>query len=140
MDSAEGIESVPTETPKIPVTGSWTRTPTPQAFRAIPLGAGLARFVSDDGVVVLSAVEWVEGHTGLIVPHYHVSVSHRNQVASTDVMMAVRHDFQMEDAEEDNHGHGIVRHLWREVHGDPKECHCKNEAPPTVDGEREWRP
>lgn len=121
--------------PKVPVTGDWTHLGTSNLD-----GFVVERYVNPESVRVLSAVEWVEGHTGLLVPHYHVSVSHQGNVASHDVMDAVRRDFQMQDAEEDNHGKGIVRHLWREVHGTPADCHCKNEDPPTVDGEREWRP
>lgn len=121
-------------TPRTPVSGNYTRGINVRIGEVIA-----ADYIDQFGLRVLSAVEIVEGHSGLLVPHYHVSVSARSGIASAAMMNKVRQDFQMQDAEEDNHGKGVVRHLWREVYGEPKECHCKNEEAPMVDGEREWR-
>jgi hypothetical protein len=124
--------------PRAPITGNWVY----KGRQRLPGGLPPAdKYESPDGILVLSAYEIGEGHSGLIVPHFHISVSYRSTTATAEMMRAVRHDFHMEAADEDNHGQGVVRHLWLEAHrAVPAECHCKNEDPPRVEGERAWRP
>jgi hypothetical protein len=110
-------------------------------------GAWVCRSESDP-IQVLSAVELAEEEAiGLILPSYHVSAvvidAHGAPTRScTDSELdIVREAFQMDGADEDNHGHGLVRHLWLAVGArveDP--CACKQDEPTTVDGPREWRP
>ena len=86
---------------------------------------------------VLSAVESPEGY-----PEYHVSVSclqmdFSRRVATDEEMERVRSAFGCGGAEEDNHGAGIVRHLWLRV-GSTKQdpCPCKQDEERIVEGDR----
>jgi hypothetical protein len=97
---------------------------------------------------VISAVEAVEDpEVGLIVPSFHVSAlaigpGGRPARACTDAELdRVREAFQMDGADEDNHGRGLARHLWLRVGArveDP--CACKQDEPTAADGPRLWRP
>jgi len=98
-------------------------------------------------IQVLSATEIVEdAETNLILPSYHVScvIIDRTgpcRACSDEELASVREAFQMDGADEDNHGKGLARHLWLRVGArveDP--CPCKQDEPTTVDGPREWRP
>jgi hypothetical protein len=71
-------------------------------------------------------------YRGMVVPHFHVSVSipSENRRPNDDEMDVVRADFDMEDAEEDNHSPGVARHLFRPVHlprGTVGLCECKED-------------
>lgn len=118
--------------PKKPASGPW------RFLRVLTIGPFTATaYVTLDGNAVLSAVEAPDGK-----PEYHVSVSRAGAVASDELVSQVRRDFGMEEAQEDNHGPGVVRHLWLAVEPvDRKpDCHCVNEAPAGEDGPRVWRP
>lgn len=133
MREQDRITSIP---PKTPRHGDWRFVSEMQ----MPDGCGPAmRWLHPTGILVLSAVDVAEPENK---PEWHVSVSFRNGVATAEVMAQVRRDFEMQAAQEDNHGNGVVRHLWLAVADvDRREdCHCVNEVAPTVDGEREWRP
>jgi hypothetical protein len=78
---------------------------------------------------VLSAYGDME-YRGLVVPHFHVSVSAPGQDRrpTDDETELVRRDFDMEDAEEDNHHPGRIRNLFRPIHlpkGTVGICDCK---------------
>lgn len=79
---------------------------------------------------VLSSSETAE-YRGLVVPHNHISVSvdPRFDRRPTDGEMdMVRRDFDMVDAEEDNHQPGRIRNLFLPLHlprGTTGVCDCK---------------
>lgn len=119
--------------PKRPLSGNWAHTGRLQ----LGLGGTLTERWELGGIVALSDVSAPEGK-----PEWHVSVTDRGGIADALVMAQVRRDFGMVDAQEDNHGKGKARHLWLVVPERDRrpDCHCVNEAPPNVEGEREWRP
>lgn len=83
-------------------------------------------------------------YRGVVVPHFHISVSvpSEKRRPSDDEMAQVRSDFDMEDAEEDNHSPGVARHLFRPVHlpkGTVGICDCKeNEEIVTESDGYQW--
>ena len=87
---------------------------------------------------VISAVGDME-FRGVIVPQFHVSVSvlgDEQRRATDEEMARVRRDFDMEDAEEDNHHPGRIRNLFRLVHlppGTPPICECKESEETVVE-------
>jgi hypothetical protein len=94
-------------------------------------------------LMVLSGYGDME-YRGLVVPQFHVSVSvpSEDRRATDDEIEAVRRDFDMEDAEEDNHQPGRIRNLFRPVHlpkGTVGMCDCKeNEEVVTEPDGFEW--
>lgn len=81
------------------------------------------------GLVVISSAMDAE-YQGVVVPHNHVSVAlHDHRRRPNDKEMGwVRADFDMEDAEEDNHLPGVARHLFLPLHlprGTEGICDCK---------------
>jgi len=77
-------------------------------------------------------------YRGIIVPTFHVSASVPDQDRrATDAEMdIVRRDFDMEDAEEDNHSPGVARHLFRPAHlpkGTVGICGCKEDEEEVVE-------
>lgn len=106
-------------TPVKPPMALWRRVLPHQ----LPSGDWCERFESPlRGLMVLSGYYDAESPKRNVCPHFHISVSHRDGRLPTDVeMRLVRHDFDMKDAEEDNHDrylkkvHGVVRRtrqLW----------------------------
>lgn len=97
-----------------------------------------------DSLCVLSAVEWAESADGsdVIVPHWHVSVATiepggGRRVSTDEEVERVRAAFDMGGADEDNHGPGIVRHLWLQVGKRVEEvCPCKQDEDRIVEGDR----
>jgi hypothetical protein len=94
----------------------------------------------------LSAVEMVEQNppgSGLVVPHFHVSVTFScaltgvRRAATDQEVELVRAAFGLAGAEEDNHGPGIARHLWIAC-GREKEpaCPCKQDEQRIGEGDR----
>lgn len=86
---------------------------------------------------VLSSAEIAE-YQGQPCPHNHVSVSVLTVGRRpTDEQMAiVRADFDMEDAEEDNHQPGRVRNLFLPLHlprGTTGICDCKDDETQMVE-------
>ncbi|MEL6715152.1 MAG: hypothetical protein AAFP86_15325, partial [Planctomycetota bacterium] len=88
-----------------------------------------------------------EPELGIVVPSYHVSAvaftpDGRTQRSCTDAEFdRVREAFQMDGADEDNHGRGNARHLWLAVGARVETpCPCKEDEPTTADGPRLWRP
>lgn len=91
----------------------------------------------------LCAVELVGGGPGDPSRwQHHVSASWRPilspaRTCTDQEMEEVRAAFDMGGAEEDNHGPGIVRHLWLTVGQDREpECPCKQDEVRTVEGDR----
>jgi hypothetical protein len=86
-------------------------------------------------------------YRGLIVAHNHLSVAvagHRQRPSDAE-LERVRADFDMADAEEDNHSPGVARHLFLPLHlprGTPGVCDCKSGETLVVepDGYRWSRP
>jgi hypothetical protein len=87
---------------------------------------------------VLSSAELAE-YRGAVYPHNHVSVSVIADRRPTDVEITmVRHDFDMEDAEEDNHQPGRVRNLFLPLHlprGTVGICDCKADEEQVVEAD-----
>ena len=96
----------------------------------------------------ISAVEIVEDpELRIVVPSYHVSAlaigpdGRPNRALTDEEFDRIRAAFEMDGADEDNHGQGYARHLWLRVGArveDP--CPCKQDEPTTTDGSRLWRP
>lgn len=95
----------------------------PRAIRIPGANTDAQSWLHESGISALSAIDVVQRNppgSGLVVPHFHVSARHNPLVgaprACTDQQMEiVRAAFDMGGAEEDNHGPGVVRHLWLEV-------------------------
>lgn len=96
------------------------------------------------GLQVLSAVDVADdSETGLVLPHWHVSVVRRRPpawectTASDEEVELVRAAFNIGGAEEDNHGPGVARHLWM-VCGRKRQpdCACKQDEDRIVEGDR----
>lgn len=106
---------------------------------------------------VLSSVHVAEQNppgSGVLAPHYHVSVvalpgvdptpgnirrsmAGGRCVATDQELELVRAAFGMGGAEEDNHGEGVARHLWLLCGRDREpECPCKQDEQRTVEGDR----
>lgn len=130
--------------PKRPIAGPWKQEP-------MPWLAPMSMYPSElwvnqrDGFTVISAVEVVaEGYSDR-APQYHISMSKhgRRRVPRADALMIVK-QFDLEDAEEDNHvPGGYVRNFWRPVaeRDVGRECPCKDEETAIVEdkGDFEWR-
>lgn len=130
--------------PKRPISAGWTRLPDPH--KAITLGyTGEAYEFSANGLYVISAVEVAKDPDGIDKgPEYHVSISrHGKRCTSADALWVLS-QFDMLDAEEDNHvPFGIVRNFWRPVADSLVgiECACKKDEPAIVEdkGDYVWR-
>lgn len=88
-------------------------------------------------VLVISQAEMTE-YRGVLCPHNHVSVSvPRGERRPSDEEMAmVRRNFDMDDAEEDNHHPGRIRNLFLPLHlprGTVGICDCKSDETVVVE-------
>lgn len=89
-------------------------------------------------VKVLSSRTWTE-YQGEFCWHNHVSVSVDPRIGDRPVdkiMGAVREDFDMVDAEEDNHQPGRIRNLFLPLHlarGTVGVCDCKSDETTVVE-------
>jgi hypothetical protein len=89
---------------------------------------------------VLSSAEMAE-YQGITVPHNHVTVSVDEVLgrrARDEEMTLVRHDFDMHDAEEDNHQPGRIRNLFLPLHlprGTTGICDCKSDETEVVEAD-----
>ena len=87
--------------------------------------------------VLSSAIE-AKFH-GMVVPQNHVTLSVDESLARrpTDAeLTTVRHDFDMHDAEEDNHQPGRIRNLFLPLHlprGTQGVCDCKSDETRVVE-------
>jgi len=100
----------------------------------------------DSDLCVISAVEVAKDEPGAehIGPEYHVSISKRAQRCSSQEAKWVLKQFNMEDAEEDNHvPNGKVRNFWRPVSDrlSGYQCPCKDSEPAITEdkGDYVWR-
>ena len=94
-------------------------------------------WMHDEGIAVLSAVEWVNGQDHDYRYEYHVSVSYRRGVAPDEIMERVRADFDMGGADEDNHSPGVVRHLWLWIDAEKQDpCACVQDEDQVQEGDR----
>jgi hypothetical protein len=98
------------------------------------------------GLTVLSSSVEAE-YRGQVGRHNHVSVAaaDHDRRPSDDELARVRRDFDMADAEEDNHSPGVARHLFLPLwlpRGTTGICECKAEETEVVepDGFRWSRP
>lgn len=116
-------------TAKQPRATKWTRVATGDR------GGGLWE---RRGVRVISTLDWAKlpqrSDTG---PQWHISVSNGGKYRPTpnEVARALR-DFDMVDAEEDNHHPGVARHFWMPV--DPAhrvDCECKDDEVEVVEAD-----
>ena len=131
-----GLIIQPLAAPRAPILGEWQEIT--ERVAALP-NRNTRVFRHPSGILALSDTVVPDESEK---PEYHVSVSFRGGVAGAEVMAYARHAFRLEDAQEDNHGPGVARHLWmacEEADRKP-DCHCVNEVAPTIDGERVWRP
>jgi hypothetical protein len=63
-------------------------------------------------VLVISSVEWTE-YNETWTWHWHLSISCSGRRAPDDVVRKVLRQFDLPNAEEDNHQPGIARNFWR---------------------------
>jgi len=118
--------------PKFPSGDGWIQLPDPD--KKVTLGyTGHAFVHQDSGIFVISAVEVANDEDGIDKgPEYHISVSKNGGRCTTSDAIWVQSEFDMLDAEEDNHvPNGFVRNFWRPV-ADPLvgiECACKDNEP-----------
>ena len=103
-------------------------------------GIKAKRYISNDGVVVISAVEAPEPDT--IGAEYHVSISKKGKRISLDEALIVVAQFGMINPDEDNHINGIARHFWEPVRNDLKGyvCPCKRNEHAITEGDYVYRP
>lgn len=89
-------------------------------------------------ICVLSSSELAE-YQGKVCPHNHVTVSVLDGRRPTDEEVAlVRSDFDMEDAEEDNHQPGRIRNLFLPLHlprGTTGICDCKTDETAVIEAD-----
>ena len=131
--------------PKEPVDKrGWRKLPTPPSW--VSLGYAAVAFENDSHqVTVISAVEVADGLTAdKKVPQYHLSISSYDGRAPLHLAMWVLGQFDLIDAEEDNHvPGGMARHFWRPVADKLSgiECECKDSEPVIVEdkGDYVWR-
>jgi hypothetical protein len=108
--------------PKSPVAG-W------QYFQPWDLPGEVGHVWRNSTLMVISSRGDME-YRGVVVPQFHVSVSvgGSQRRPNDDELATVRKDFDMEDAEEDNHSNGRIRNLFRPEHlpkGIEGVCDCK---------------
>lgn len=127
---------------KAPARG-WIRCPSPPQLFA---GAIWQEDCGD--LQVVSSVDVVEDlDSPLALPAFHVSAVARRapgrvpEVCTDEELSRVRQEFQMDDADEDNHGRGVSRHLWLRVGAlAERPCACKKGEDTRAEDGREWRP
>ena len=105
--------------------------------------AGAIRAVGWRGYGLAVLADRIEAeYQGLVVPHIHVSVAvdsnpRLQRRRPTDPELAfVRAEFDIEDAEEDNHSPGVARHLFLPLHlprGSVGVCECKADEEQVVE-------
>lgn len=127
--------------PKQPKGTGWVQKDASALNSPYPIQA----WAHKSGIFCLSAVEVAdeEGQPKL-GPEYHLSISNLgNRCTSAEAAFAL-HDFDLEDAKEDNHvPNGKVRNFWRPVADNLSgyQCPCKDEEPAIVEdkGDYVWR-
>ena len=95
-------------------------------------------WVKDDLAVLSSAI--LARYRGKLCRQNHVSVAVRGhgRHPSDAEMASVRRDFDMEDAEEDNHSPGCARHLFLPLYlprGTVGACDCKDDETQVVEAD-----
>ncbi|MFC4727104.1 hypothetical protein [Coralloluteibacterium thermophilus] len=132
--------------PRAPATGrGWSELPRPPSFATLGYTARAFRH-AQRGLLVISAVEVAKDADGVDRgPEYHLSVSREpgRRCSSADARQVLR-DFDLDEAEEDNHvANAIVRNFWRPVADRfvGMECGCKAEETAIVEdrGDYVWR-
>lgn len=104
---------------------------------SLPLTMKVRALTHDDstlwighGLAVISTGGDME-YQGVVCPHNHISVSvadRHDRRPTTSELDRVRNNFDMVDAEEDNHSPGVARHLFLPLHlprGTVGVCDCK---------------
>jgi hypothetical protein len=122
------------EQPRRPRHAGWR--PDPDAAARVILrsmGRSVAEAWRYRGILVISAVEDVDDGRGA-TPTWHLSITERGDRPGLRAMATVRRDFDMEEAEEDNHGPAMkLRDLWLPI--EPRmrgECACKAAEEPVI--------
>lgn len=99
-------------------------------------------WVHREGYFAISAVEAPDADT--LGPEYHISISLCGERCDTNACNKVLADFDLSEADEDNHILGKSRHFWRPVADRIADyvCGCKDEETAiTVPGTQYvWRP
>jgi hypothetical protein len=100
----------------------------------IPSGMWACQGLAGDGQGGFIGIGWLHA-AGLFVisaldttdngPEWHVSVTMRGGRCDDEAIALVRRDFDLVEAEEDNHLAGQARHLWLPVNPDARAAHCK---------------
>ena len=132
--------------PKRPREPGWVQIP----FHGLPglksLGYPIEAWRhAKSGLSVLSAVEVAhDPGTPDLGPEYHISVSLSGERCSSAEALWVLHQFDLDDAKEDNHvPNGKVRNYWRPVADNLSgfECRCVGDEPAMREdkGDFTWR-
>ncbi|WP_020160546.1 hypothetical protein [Methylobacter marinus] len=131
--------------PKEPAGTGWVKMPPIPQW--ITMGFdGVAFQHIESGLCAISAVEVAQAEPGAehIGPEYHISISKRGQRCTMQEAKWVLKQFNLEDAEEDNHvPDGKVRNFWRPVADrlSGYQCPCKDSEPAIREdgGDYVWR-
>lgn len=126
------------------------RPPVDSAWRPAGLAmhtgyAAEAWLHTDEWIYVISAVEVAKDADGIERgPEYHISMSQNCGRISSEGAKEVLRQFDLADAEEDNHvPGGFVRNFWRPVADKfvGLECACKETEPAIIEdkGDFVWR-
>ena len=100
-----------------------------------------------EGIQVISAVEVAKPQPGEgeLGPEYHISISSFDGTRCTTAQaMWLLHQFDLDDANEDNHvPSGFVRNFWRPVNDSLSgyECTCADKEPKIIEDKDDfiWR-
>lgn len=115
--------------PAMPDEGGWATSLAQSATASGLVGVPTVVYFRNPLRVLSSRMQ--AEYRGLVCPHNHVSVSVDPSLGrrpTDDEMDEVRHDFDMHDAEEDNHQRGQIRNLFLPLHlprGTVGICDCK---------------
>jgi hypothetical protein len=117
---------------RAPTNPGWKEVPTSPRLLAAKIAGAMLDVATFDhvlGIRVVSSVDAVAMLRGSLVPQWHVSYSFGGRRASAWVDRKVRTDFEMGEAEEDNHVlGGVVRNLWLAIPPEARApCECKDE-------------
>lgn len=116
----------------MPVDLAWRHTEEGDCARVSEIIGGETHIFVNGHMRVLTSAEMAD-YRGKVYPHNHVTVSVHPSLGRrpTDAeMLAVRHAFDMHDAEEDNHQPGRIRNLFLPLHlprGTVGVCDCKSD-------------
>jgi len=130
--------------PKRPIGEGWFRWPDPPSW--VTYGYDAETWLHESKLLTVISAVVVAYEDGIYKgPEYHVSMSKNGlgRCSGNEAKFVIK-EFDMQDAEEDNHvGKGIVRNFWKTVAEKliGRECPCKESEPEIIEdkGDYVWR-